>query len=205
MNEELTFRIIFGIHLMLIMVLNRMLPALRAKKSGVNIAPNHETIEAEGIFWFAFRVVAGLMLAAVIVLYAFFPATNSRFQFPVPGYLRWVGVALSSISLLFWIYSQEVLDRNWSSHLKIQKEHTLVTAGPYKVIRHPIYTSMFFWSAGLSLYTANIFFAVFTLLVIIWISSRTPNEEKMMISYFSETYLDYMKTTGRFFPKFRRQ
>jgi protein-S-isoprenylcysteine O-methyltransferase Ste14 len=205
MNEELTFRYIFGIQLMLIMVFNRLLPAWRAKKSGVKLTPDHETIKAEGLFLFTFRVIAGLMLAVVLVLYAFFPATTLRFQLPLPRELRWAGVILSSIFLLFWIYSQEVLDRNWSSNLKIQKEHMLVTNGPYQVMRHPIYTAMIFWSAGLSLYTANWFFIAFTMLVVLWIAPRVAKEEKMMLSHFGEAYRDYMKTTGRYFPKFTHQ
>jgi protein-S-isoprenylcysteine O-methyltransferase Ste14 len=203
MNEEFTFRIVFWVHLMFIMIFNRLLPALRAKKSGAKLSPDHEAIENEGKFLFAFRVIAGIMLAAVIVIYTFFPSYNTRFQFPLSSGLRWAGVIISSICLLFWSYSQEVLDKNWSGNLKIQKEHTLVTSGPYGVMRHPIYTAMIFWSAGLALFTAHAFFAAFAVLVILWTPPRISKEEKMLIGHFGDEYLDYMKTTGRYFPKFR--
>jgi protein-S-isoprenylcysteine O-methyltransferase Ste14 len=203
MKETFTFRIVFWVHLILIMIFNRLLPALRAKKSGAKLSPDHEAIENEGKFWFAFRVTAGLLLAAVIVIYSFFPTFNTRFQFPLPSGLKWAGAIISSICLLFWIYSQAVLDKNWSANLKIQKEHTLVTSGPYSMIRHPIYTAMIFWSVGLALFTANIFFAAFAGVVILWTPPRIAKEEKMLIGHFGDAYLNYMKTAGRYFPIFR--
>ncbi|GAP16001.1 putative protein-S-isoprenylcysteine methyltransferase [Longilinea arvoryzae] len=204
MNAELTFRIVFWAQLMFIMIFNRVLPALRAKKSGVKLTPDHEAIENEGKFWFVFRVIAGILLAAALVFYSFFPIPSSRFQFPIPYAWRWAGVILSSICLFFWIYAQEILDRYWSVNLKIQKEHRLVTSGPYRVMRHPIYSAMIFWSAGLALDTAHAIFAAFAVVVILWTAPRISKEEKMLIEHFGAAYLDYMKTTGRFLPKFKR-
>jgi protein-S-isoprenylcysteine O-methyltransferase Ste14 len=202
MNEEFTFRIVFWIHLLIIMIFNRLLPAMQAKKSGTRLFPDHEAIENEGKFLFAFRVIAGILLAAVMVIYSFFPAYSTHLHLPLPMGLRWAGVIISSFFLLFWSYSQAVLDKNWSANLKIQKKHVLVTSGPYAVMRHPIYTAMIFWSAGLALFTANVFFAAFAVVVILWTPLRISKEEKMLIGYFGGEYLDYMKRTGRYFPKF---
>lgn len=204
MNAEFTFRLIFRIHLILIMIFNRILPALRAKKSGTKLSPDHEAIENEGKLLFAFRVISGILLAVAIVIYTFFPIYNARFQFYLPSGLRWIGVVVSSISLSFWSYSQEVLDKNWSGNLKIQEEHTLVTAGPYRVMRHPIYTAMIVWSTGLALYTANMFFVGFAALVILWTPLRISKEETMLIGYFGDEYKKYMENTGRYLPKFKR-
>lgn len=204
MNAEFTFRLIFWIQLLFIMLFNRVIPALRAKKSGIKLTPDREAIENEGKLFFAFRVISGILLAVVIVIYAFFPATNSWFQFSLPSGLRWIGVIASSFSLLFWTYSQQVLDKNWSGNLKIQEKHTLVTSGPYSVMRHPIYTAMIVWSAGLALYTANAFFVAFTALVLLWAPLRILKEEKMLIGYFGDEYKKYMEYTGRYLPKFKR-
>lgn len=204
MNEEFTFRLIFWIHLTFIMIFNRILPALRAKKSGIRLSPDYEAIENEGKLPFTFRVISGLLLAIAIVIYTFFPIYNIRFQFYLSSGLRWMGVIISSTSLIFWSYSQEVLDKNWSVNLKIQEEHTLVTSGPYSVMRHPIYTAMILWSTGLALYTANTFFVGFTALVILWTPLRISKEETMLIGYFGDEYKKYMEYTGRYLPKFKR-
>lgn len=205
MNEALVFKIVFWAQLLLIMIFNRILPALRAKKSGARLSPDREAIANEGKFWFAFRVVAGILLAAVLVIYTFFPSLTAVFQFPLPGGWRWAGGIVSFIGLVLWIYSQEILARNWSANLKIQPEHTLVTSGPYKVMRHPIYSAMILWSIGLALFTAHAFFVAFAVVVILWTPPRIAKEEKMLVDHFGDAYRTYMKTTVRYFPRFRRR
>jgi protein-S-isoprenylcysteine O-methyltransferase Ste14 len=204
MNEELTFKIIFWVELALIIIFNRALPALQAKRYGVRLSPDREAIENEGKGFFAFRVISGILLAAVLVIYSFFPGINLRFQFPLPVGWRWIGVILSVVCLFLWTYSQEILARNWSGNLRIQNEHQLVTSGPYRVMRHPIYTTMILWSVEIALLTANAFFVFFAILVIVWTPPRISKEEKMMVDHFGDAYLAYMKSTGRYFPKFRR-
>lgn len=202
-NNDSIFRIIFWIQLAFILVFNRILPALRANRTEAKLSPDREAIKNEGVFLFVFRVISGILLAIVIIVYSFFPDLNSRFQIPLPAGLRWVGVFLSTFCLFFWTYSQEILNRHWSANLKIQMEHSLITAGPYRMMRHPIYTGMIFWSFGLALFTANVFFIAFLIVMIVWTPSRVQKEEQMMNSHFGEAYGEYMKTTGRYFPKFK--
>lgn len=202
MGDENVFKFIFWVQLLFIIIFNRLIPAFRAKKSGTRLSPDREAIENEGRFLFIIRVISGILLEAVIVIYSFFPSINSRFQISLPGGLRWVGILVSSSFLFFWIYSQEILSRHWSANLKIQKGHSLITSGPYRVMRHPIYTAMIFWSIGIALFTANMFFIAFVAIMIFWTPSRISKEENMMICHFGEEYRNYMKTTGRYFPKF---
>lgn len=204
MDKELIFRIVFWSQLFLIMIFNRIIPALLAKKYGIRLSPDKQAIKNEGKFLFAFRVIAGILLMVVIVIYSFFPTYNIQFQLLLPSGLRLAGVCISSVSLLFWIYSQRVLDINWSVNLKIQQQHKLIKSGPYFVMRHPIYTGMILWSVGLAMFTANVFFAAFAVVVIIWTPLRISGEERMMISQFGDEYLDYMRTTGRYLPKLKR-
>jgi protein-S-isoprenylcysteine O-methyltransferase Ste14 len=124
-------------------------------------------------------------------------------HFDLPIWLRWSGTILAFIGVIFWIWSQAVLDKYWSPQLQIQKEHKIITTGPYRVIRHPIYTAMFIWVIGLSLFTANMIFALLAVLTISFLILRVPKEEKMMIEQFGDEYKKYMQNTGRFFPRFR--
>ena len=81
-----------------------------------------------------------------------------------------------------------------------KKQRYLATAGPYKYFRHPIFISIAISYLGLTL----IFFHAIT--ITLWILAfifgvvTSLNEEKFMQSKFSE-YKEYMKRTGRFFPK----
>lgn len=77
--------------------------------------------------------------------------------------------------------------------------------GPYRRMRHPIYTAMIFWSGGLALFTANLFFAAFAISVILWTPPRIAKEEQMMLDRFGDDYRSYMKTTGRYLPRVSRR
>ena len=68
-------------------------------------------------------------------------------------------------------------------------------------MRHPLYTAMLGWAASLALVTANWVFVGLAVVMIPALVARVPREEHMMIEQFGDQYLEYMKKTGRFFPK----
>jgi protein-S-isoprenylcysteine O-methyltransferase Ste14 len=82
-----------------------------------------------------------------------------------------------------------------------RKAHQLVTSGPYRWIRHPLYTF------GASLFIAfgvmadNWFIALLGILAFIAMAARTPKEEANLIEKFGDEYRSYMQRTGRFLPK----
>ena len=99
--------------------------------------------------------------------------------------------------------SHIVLGKNWSSTLKIQEEHQLVTDGVYKHMRHPMYAAHFVWGVAQLLLLPNIIAGLGGLLTFIPVYLlRFPSEEKMMIETFGEEYKAYMQRSGRIFPKF---
>jgi protein-S-isoprenylcysteine O-methyltransferase Ste14 len=205
MNEELSFRIVFWISLFLIIMFNRIIPALRAKKSGVKILPDNMAKKNEGKITFYTRIVAGVIFMAFLVLYSIYPSFMSVLHLNFPISLRWSGTAPAFIGIGLWIYAQSTLGNYWSPQLQIQKEHKIITIGLYKLIRHPIYAAMFIWVVGLALFTANIIFVFLAIFTIIWLILRVPKEEKMMVEQFGDEYVQYIKKTGKFFPKFKLQ
>ena len=202
MTAESIFRMVFWILILSIIVFDRIIPALKAKKSGAKLRPDNETIKNEGRKLFAFRVMLGIILASFLGVYTFYPELTSRLQIHLPLGIRWFGVVVATIGVIFWSYAQAVLDRNWSGNLKIQKGHKLVTAGPYGKIGHPIYAGTILWASGLALFTANVFFILMALLTLVFLSLRVTKEEKMLIEHFGDEYIKYMDTTGRYSPRF---
>lgn len=205
MSEELTFRIVFWLHLFILYISNRVVPALRAKQSGQKLMPNHEAVENEGKTNFILRLILFLPFIALLILYSIYPPFMDLIHLNLPTWLRWLGVLIASIGLIYWIYSQWVLGRYWSPQLQVQKEHKLVTVGPYRAVRHPIYAASFVWAIGLAVFTANagfVFIAVLT--IAFFLILRVPKEELLMTKQFGEEYRLYVQNTGKFFPKFRR-
>ena len=75
------------------------------------------------------------------------------------------------------------------------------TSGPYRWVRHPLYSvgSMFF--ASLSVLPANWFMALATFSILLMLLVRLPKEKQKLMERFGDEYREYMKRTGRFFPR----
>ena len=166
--------------------------------------PDRKAVEREGKIIYAIRVVFFVSLLAFLILYSLYPPLPciEMLSIPLPTWSRWAGSIGGLASLTFWAWAQMSLGKEWSPQLQLRQKHRLVTTAPYKRIRHPIYTAMFGWAISLAVLTANWFFVFLAVFMIAFLSRRAPIEEKMMIEEFGEEYREYMRSTGRFFPKF---
>jgi protein-S-isoprenylcysteine O-methyltransferase Ste14 len=134
MKEEMLFRIIFWVFLLFIMVFNRIIPALRAKKSEEKILPDKKAIKNEGKTTFFLRIILGVLFLAFLILYSIYPPFMNIIHFDFHIWLRWWGTLFAFMGVVFWIYAQTILGRYWSPQLQVQKEHKIITAGPYREI-----------------------------------------------------------------------
>ena len=79
----------------------------------------------------------------------------------------------------------------------------LVTHGPYRWVRHPMYTLFFLQATGILLLTRNWFIGgVYILGLSLVMIARVAREERTMLEKFGDAYRAYIQTTGRFLPKF---
>lgn len=137
-----------------------------------------------------------------IVVYAINPKLLAFAGLSFPVWVRWtgVGIALVGSALLQW--AQVTLGKSWSDTPRMMKEQTLITSGPYRIVRHPIYTA-FILILGSTLFISSnwligLCWAGMTILETV---SRIGFEEALMIEYFGDQYREYMKKTGRLLPK----
>jgi len=98
------------------------------------------------------------------------------------------------------IWSRVSLGREWSGYATYKKDHGLVTRGPYRFVRHPIYFSLVLMLIGAFLYYGYLFILIVFVIVIIDFMIRMIQEEKMMTGLFGKKYLDYTKRTWRLIP-----
>ena len=109
--------------------------------------------------------------------------------------------AIPPIIFLIWVHRH--LDRQWSIALELQEDHKLITTGPYKKIRHPMYLVIFIYTFGLILISADLLVAIFFGFSIWANYQRIPDEEQMMIERFGDEYREYMKHSGKLIPPLR--
>ena len=151
------------------------------------------------------RFLAGMGGIALMVLYIINPQWLAWASLPLPGWLRWAGAALAvaGAGLLWWV--QTSLGRNFSGNLHVLGNHQLVTSGPYRWVRHPMYSVFYVLFVSWFLITAN------ALIGVLWIGTitlivfdRLDHEEQVMLETFGDEYRQYMQRTGRLLPKFSR-
>ena len=144
--------------------------------------------------------IMGLALAVPGMIWLF-TGWLSFGQFALPDSVRIAGFAVGVYGVWWFYRIHRTLGDNWSPVLEIRSEHTLITGGPYRYVRHPMYSDMILWLVSFALVTANWFYAltISTGLIILF-SVRIPDEEKLMIERFGEQYRAYMKRTKRLIP-----
>lgn len=146
-------------------------------------------------------VIFLLALASALV-YLLYPGLISWASLPLPDWMRWLGLGLAAGGFLLLQWAHQALGRNWSDRPRITQSQQLVQTGPYRWIRHPIYTSFLLILGSTLLITAN------WLVGCLWIAAtaldaayRIRYEERAMLLRFGEEYRDYQRRTGRLVPR----
>jgi protein-S-isoprenylcysteine O-methyltransferase Ste14 len=121
---------------------------------------------------------------------------------PFHAWARWAGVGIAVIGFALLQWAQATIASSWSDAPRMMKGQTLITSGPYRVIRHPIYT------AFILILGSTLFISSNWLIGLCWLGmttleviSRIGFEESLMIEFFGDQYRQYMKKTGRLLPK----
>jgi len=144
----------------------------------------------------------GMLGFAAMLAYVIHPGWLAFGDLSFPEWLRWTGVgtALAGFALLQW--AQITLGKSWSDTPRMLKEQALITAGPYRFIRHPIYTAFLLILGSTLLISSNWLIGLsWTGMTVLEIVSRIRFEESLMLEYFGDQYRAYMKKTGRLLPK----
>jgi protein-S-isoprenylcysteine O-methyltransferase Ste14 len=191
------FHTLFVIGLLLFMGL-RMYYFRRAAVEGgrMNVRDSRFSIVA--------RLVLGIPLAAALVAYMIRPQLLGWAQLNLPDAVRWLGATLVGGGLLLLVWVQEALGANFNTILGVRERHTLVTHGPYRWVRHPMYTVLFLYLSGILLLSANLLIGGFLLgAFLVTIGTRVAKEEAILQEEYGEAYRAYKARTGRFWPRLR--
>lgn len=148
------------------------------------------------------RAIIGAIFFLGVLFYIVRPQVLAWAELPLPQWLQWLGVVLGGISLPLLAWTQLALGSNFSPTLHVRQEHTLVTSGPYRYVRHPMYTALFLSMLAILLLTRNWLVGGIPLVgLCVILLMRLPREERAMIERFGDAYREYMKRTGRFLPR----
>lgn len=112
------------------------------------------------------------------------------------------GLLLTAGGLVFAVWARIALGANWSGTVTIKTDHNLIRRGPYKWIRHPIYTGLLISVVGTVLLQGEVrsFFGFAIILFALYRKAR--REERFLSEEFGESFAEHSKHTGMFLPRF---
>jgi protein-S-isoprenylcysteine O-methyltransferase Ste14 len=158
----------------------------------------------EGGLALAARGLAGLMVLSIILVQAIQPRWMTWASFDPPDWVPWAGAALGllTVPMVYWVFSS--LGRNVSETVLTKQRHELVTTGPYRWVRHPLYATGIALLVAIGLMTTSWLILLFAFLAfVLFLFLVVPVEEHQLLGKFGDAYRAYMRRTGRFFPRIR--
>ncbi len=151
------------------------------------------------------RAIVGLPLFVSVVMFLIHPRWMGWSALGIPDWLRWIGAGLGLLSVpaAWWVFRS--LGRNVSETMLTRADQALVTTGPYRWVRHPLYMTGGMLFVGVGLLAANWFILLFAALAVgLTFLVVVPREEDALVTRFGGAYREYMGRTGRLVPRLAR-
>jgi len=140
-------------------------------------------------------ILAALCLGAPRLM----PRVLTRRFLPVDWYFPVLGTVLLAAGLGFTVWARRHLGRNWSARVVVKEGHALVRTGPYRRVRHPIYSGILLAFLGTAVTIGEWRGLVALLLAGVSFVVKSRAEERRMRETFPE-YAEYERGTAAIVP-----
>ena len=100
----------------------------------------------------------------------------------------------------FCLWARAVLGRNWSGTVTLKENHELIVRGPYRLVRHPIYTGLLAMLMATWMEHSHIAGMIGLVLTFISFWIKLVQEEEVMLKQFDKQYADYQERVKRIVP-----
>jgi protein-S-isoprenylcysteine O-methyltransferase Ste14 len=115
------------------------------------------------------------------------------------GILAGIGFVLLLSGLSFAIWARVHLGKNWGMPMTLKQDPELVTSGPYRFVRHPIYSGILLAVLGSAL-TGGLYWLIILVVLSVYFVYSAYEEEKIMLRQFPTTYPAYKDKTKMLIP-----
>lgn len=163
---------------------------------------NRKRTKKRETYFQRFRYTVPLVIAYCLLFRpeAHFSWLGARFVSAGPR-LEWIGVAVTAAGIAIAVWARWHLGSNWSGVVTLKEGHELIRTGPYRAIRHPIYTGMLIGLFGTALTLGEV--RGFVAVVVAWLSfyMKARREESFLAQEFGPAFAEHQRRTGMFLPK----
>lgn len=111
-----------------------------------------------------------------------------------------LGAALCCYGLAFTLWARYTLAGNWSSDVTFKQNHELIRTGPYRVVRHPIYTGLLVMCLGTAIHLGQLRGLLSLLLFTLGFWIKLRQEERLLLRHFPDTYPGYQREVKALIP-----
>jgi protein-S-isoprenylcysteine O-methyltransferase Ste14 len=144
-----------------------------------------------------------LLLAGVLLFLPILQISvlNARFL-PLAARVEWgaAGAVLNLAGLLLTVWARVYLGGNWSGTITIKEDHELITGGPYRLVRHPIYTGLLLAFIGVALARGEWRGILGVLIAAAAFWRKLRIEERWMRERFGDKYQTYSQRVSALIP-----
>jgi protein-S-isoprenylcysteine O-methyltransferase Ste14 len=121
---------------------------------------------------------------------------------PRTALLAIAGVAMTWLGIALAIWARYHLAGYWSARIAIKQDHQLIRTGPYRRLRHPIYSGLILATVGSALVIDHWRCVLGVCLVVAGYAIKARKEEAMLGEKFEDAFREHRKHTGFLFPRF---
>jgi len=143
---------------------------------------------------------AGVRLAVILVVLFLLRAkalkTNVVSSDP---WLQGIGLAAFVLGLALAVWARIYLGRNWGMPMSQKIDPELVTTGPYRSVRHPIYSGIILAMIGTAV-AISLYWLVVVIMLGAYFLYSAFVEERFMIMLFPDSYPEYKRSTKMLIP-----
>jgi protein-S-isoprenylcysteine O-methyltransferase Ste14 len=143
-----------------------------------------------------------LALTAAAQLLLILPVPGLRARFLPLSMPVWVaGLAIEALAVALTVWARRVLGKNWSGAIATNVDHELIRRGPYRNVRHPIYTGILGTYLGVTIVSGEIHALIGLVLCLIAYARKIRMEEAHLRQAFGPAYADYAQHSWRLVPR----
>ena len=139
-------------------------------------------------WWIWFPVAALMFVVRRAILFSV-----SAVLWQVTPLLGIVADAMTVIGLLIALWARRMLGTNWSASVVFKERHELIEGGPYRVVRHPIYSGVLLMLFGTMLVWGRLVGVVAFVVIIAGLSVKASLEERLLMRHFPDAYARYRR------------
>ncbi len=114
-----------------------------------------------------------------------------------------LGSVVTVLGVVFAMWARYCIGTNWSSAIAIRENHELIQSGPYRWIRHPIYTGIITAAWGTALVVGQLGAFIGVILITMGFAFKSRQEEVNLYATFGELWTQHRRRTGMFLPRMR--